>query len=88
MLKGKKGKSPYHKEEVKWIDSCSSSTWKTSEDIQEPVLCYTSGYVVKDTKLYVTIAASICLFTDDNHHISDQISIPKGCIVSRKKIKD
>ena len=74
---------------IDWVDSMSSSGWKTSEQIDEYIpkaLCQSAGFFVKETKDFIVLALSRDL-TEDNSPFADLISIPKVAILKRKKIR-
>lgn len=72
---------------IKWIDSVSLYTggWHSFEDIEgmEPTMIDTVGYLIKETKDYITVASSLNPF-----EASGDICIPKVCIKQKKIIKE
>jgi len=70
---------------VMWRDAEVHPSWETVDSIQLPTKLTTSfGYYIKETDDYFTIAAD---YDEATNHFNRFISIPKGMIQSKKKIK-
>lgn len=67
---------------ITWIDAATKSGW---HDISELGIaeCYAIGYLVKDTKEYLSLAVTI----SDDGGVLGTISIPKAWIKKRKRVK-
>lgn len=72
---------------VEWVDAESKSGWVDNEDAltwaknDETARCVSVGYVVAETKAYLTLAASF-----HNTAVSELTKIPLGMIRKRKVI--
>ncbi len=69
---------------IEWIDaraSCGWSVYQTSDDYGVDVVT-SAGWLIRDTKEYITLAGSISEKESNN-----AMSIPKGWIKKRKTIK-
>lgn len=73
---------------IEWVDSTSPggpSIWvdhATVEAISEPSVCYTVGFVVKETGTAITLAGSYSA-----NQLSGSMCIPKAAILRRLKVK-
>lgn len=67
---------------LEWIDSCSVSGWR-HEDHDGTSRIRTLGLFVRETPKYVTLTTST---SEHGNHV-DMISIPKSCIVRRKRVE-
>lgn len=71
---------------VIWDDSTQPvSRWRWVEDIEpeQPVRCYTVGFILHDTPDALTLAMSIGRDDGENEQASGVTTIPKSCIRSR-----
>lgn len=74
---------------LEWVDSVSvgGSAWTCKEEVAETdpykLIIQTVGFIVKETKLFITVASSIGEF-----QLGGNISIPKVAILKRKVIKN
>lgn len=83
-----KWKIPYPIVEVIWDDAASNSqSWVDLDDIVEPEQVNTTGFLVKETDEYVTVAASVSNEEDHIKTVGNTMTIPKGMIVSRREVK-
>lgn len=76
----------YDVELIVWRDAVSDLGWKVAEDIEPTQECRSIGLVVVDTNDHVVLGGS----WGDNGtamETNNRITIPKGWIVSRKKVK-
>lgn len=64
-----------------WVDATSDGLWSKPEELGLDS-CAAAGFLVKETKDFITIAAT---YHDDQ--VNAFISIPKGWIKKRKTIK-
>ncbi len=67
---------------IEWLDSkAASHEWEYYADLEElkPVICSTFGFIIKETKDYVTIA-----HTTSENQVLGRITIPRGCIKSQR----
>lgn len=89
-------KPPFSVVYFEWLDAASpdDAGWTDLKKVQstfEPHLCYTCGFLIKETKDYIIVAASISPATKDGisdtkAECGDFITIPKGWIKKRKKL--
>lgn len=70
---------------IKWRDSGSLYGWQCPTSIKEfkPIIAYTVGMMVEETKEYVKIVQT----TSNDGDMGNAFVIPKGCILSWKVIK-
>ena len=75
--------------EVFWVDSCSRGRWDSLTNYQKevPALCRTVGYLVKQTRTYITLALSQGDMTAMSNNVLDSISIPRGCVTRIRQLK-
>jgi hypothetical protein len=69
---------------VDWVDACSNSGWHSPEKPTDLAKIVSFGYLVKEDKDKVVLAASLDLRMDG---IGDSIAIPKGCITRIRTLK-
>ena len=70
---------------IQWEDSRGVTTgweWKDDVDPLPPVVIFSVGYLIKDTKRYKTLVQSV-----SDEQILGRLTIPSGCIKSIKKLK-
>lgn len=70
---------------IKWLDSkAAPHEWEYRDDLGtlEPVTCTTLGFIVKETKDYITIAHTI-----SDNQVLGRITIPRGCIKNKTSIR-
>lgn len=67
---------------VEWIDAVTEDGWGKAEDLDEVHMCNSIGFLVKETKMSISLAAS----TSDKEVNAVQ-TIPKAWIRKRKVIK-
>ena len=75
------GKGPIR---IEWLDHCSlQGGWKHASDADKltPATVLTVGWVVKETKKYITVAS---IWSED-YMVQGEICIMKNCIVKRTK---
>lgn len=81
-------KNPYPLIEVVWVDSTSHpDTWVAIEDIPDPARVNTTGFLVKETAVYIVVASSVSDEEDAIQTVGNTMTIPIGMIVSRTAIK-
>ena len=71
---------------VKWIDSASAAggPWSRYDSkFFGPVQCESLGFLIKDEKEFITVAAHI---DPENRNASGDLSIPRVAILSIKEI--
>jgi hypothetical protein len=75
--------------EVFWVDSCSRGRWAGLDDYRKerPAICKTCGYLVAQTKTYITIALSQGDMTAMSNNVLDSISIPRSCVTRIRRLK-
>ncbi len=79
----KKPKSPLSIIYVKWTDACGATgSWVTIAEIEEqPLECWTAGFLIHSTKKSVTIAATIALGHDGQpEQANSEFVVPMSCI--------
>jgi len=70
---------------VTWVDSAGTAHWddiKEAEEL-EPVICETIGFLVKETKDYITVVQSYA----NQEGVMHALSIPKVAVTKKKFIK-
>lgn len=71
----------YKRITVEWWDANSAHlTWVSKEDLPKPVKVITTGYKIVETKVYLTVCASMFKNTE-NPTFGDCICIPRPWIV-------
>jgi hypothetical protein len=76
-------------EKIEWLDHLtyeSNAAWHSLEDIEalEPVTCYTVGWVMKETRKYITVVST--LSTDGG--AKGEFTIIKGAVVKRTVLEE
>jgi len=66
---------------VEWIDAVSESGWQKIEDLDDAHLCTSIGFLVKETKLAISLAA-----TRSGKEVNCVQTIPKAWIKKKKQI--
>ena len=66
---------------VKWIDSASQGGWRGEGT--KPVMCYSAGFLVNETKKFIAVSAS----HDGDNWYNSIIAIPKCAVKSIKRFK-
>lgn len=78
---------PWPYVEVRWIDATSESSWKSSDELPNTTPVLSRGWLVRQTKVCITLAASIASLDEKPEQVTDKldcgeiITIPKGCII-------
>lgn len=65
-----------------WIDAVAEAGWSKVNEIDEVHLCKTLGYLVRETKLSITVATTI-----SGKEVNAIQTIPKAWIKKRKNIR-
>lgn len=72
---------------IDWIDSSTIRGWQHADDkpvgYYEPTKIQSVGYLVEDTKDFVTLTTSL----SENGGIIDPLSIPKVAIIKKRVLK-
>jgi hypothetical protein len=75
---------------ISWLDinSCDNA-WNTEEDLKElvPAICTTIGYLYEENKDWVKTFATYS-FNSDSLDVGDCVVIPRGVILSIKKLEN
>jgi hypothetical protein len=75
---------------ISWLDinSCDNA-WNTEEDLKElvPAMCTTIGYLYEENKDWVKTFATYS-FNSDSLDVGDCVVIPRGVILSIKKLEN
>jgi hypothetical protein len=75
---------------ISWLDinSCDSA-WNTEEDLKDlvPAMCTTIGYLYEENKDWVKTFATYS-FNSDSLDVGDCVVIPRGVILSIKKLEN
>lgn len=83
-----KWKIPYPLVEVIWDDAASNSaSWVDVDDVAKPEQVNTTGFLVKETDTYITVAGSVSNDEENIKNVGSTMTIPKGMIVSRREVK-
>ena len=81
-------KIPYPLVEIVWDDATSNSdSWVHLDDISVPARVNTTGFLVKETPVAVTIAGSVAADEDSIATVGNTMTIPLGMIHSRRVLK-
>ncbi len=81
-------KIPYPLVEIIWDDATSNSdSWVHLDEISAPARVNTTGFLVKETELAVTIAGSVAADEESISTVGNTMTIPLGMIVSRTALK-
>jgi len=92
MIFMKAGMKPinFDKVIISWLDinSCDNA-WNTEEDLKDlvPAMCTTIGYLYEDNKDWVKTFATYS-FNSDSLDVGDCVVIPRGVILSIKKLEN
>lgn len=87
-MSGAKFKIPYPLVEVIWNDAASNSdAWVHVSEIATPEKVNTTGFLVKETDEYITIAGSVSTDPDFIENVGNTMTIPIGMIVSRREVR-
>jgi hypothetical protein len=78
-------KIPYKFVSIIWNDAHSTSGWTGQKKLPDVSTIVSRGWVIEEGKKYVKLAASLTL-DEDKPEFGEAITIPKGCIVSRRRI--
>ncbi len=75
---------------ISWLDinSCDNA-WNTEEDLKDlvPAMCTTIGYIYEENKDWVKTFATYS-FNSDSLDVGDCVVIPRGVILSIKKLEN
>ena len=75
---------------ISWLDinSCDNA-WNTEEDLKDlvPAMCTTIGYLYEENKDWVKTFATYS-FNTDSLDVGDCVVIPRGVILSIKKLEN
>jgi hypothetical protein len=92
MIFTKAGMKPinFDKVIISWLDinSCDNA-WNTEEDLKDlvPAMCTTIGYLYEENKDWVKTFATYS-FNTDSLDVGDCVVIPRGVILSIKKLEN
>jgi len=92
MIFTKAGMKPinFDKVIISWLDinSCDNA-WNTEEDLKDlvPAMCTTIGYLYEENKDWVKTFATYS-FNKDSLDVGDCVVIPRGVILSIKKLEN
>ncbi len=92
MIFMKAGMKPinFDKVIISWLDinSCDNA-WNTEEDLKDlvPAMCTTIGYLYEENKDWVKTFATYS-FNTDSLDVGDCVVIPRGVILSIKKLEN
>lgn len=84
--------TPYPITYVLWSDSCVSGQgpWHSAEDLKEWLgerhLIESVGFLIFESKDHIVLAGSRH-GVDEGLRTADEMKIPKGCIIRRKRLK-
>lgn len=77
--------------EIEWVDSHSTSdgAWHSLDEARSsPNLnLHTVGYLIEDSKSYLTLVGSLSLVGDKVSQVSGDMTIPKCAIVKRRTLR-
>lgn len=74
--------------EVSWIDSAGNSGWRDLDDVlreagNDPLQCWTCGYLLEDNDEYVLVALNRTVHPDGSktrESVGDTIQIPRVAV--------
>lgn len=72
---------------IVWIDAESHNDWMEVKDLEDPSLCTTIGFLIKETEGFYYVAATISV-EGEALHTNNRILIPKVWIKEFTEIKD
>lgn len=76
---------------ISWLDinSCENA-WNNEEDLKDlvPATCTTIGYLYEDNKDWVKTFATYSFNSDSTLDVGDAVVIPRGVILSIKKLEN
>ena len=76
---------------ISWLDinSCDNA-WNTEEDLKDliPATCTTIGYLYEENKDWVKTFATYSFNSDSTLDVGDAVVIPRGVILSIKKLEN
>jgi hypothetical protein len=83
----------YDKVIVEWLDISSDGcddAWNTEEQLKDllPATCTTIGYLYEDNPHFIKTFATFSYNSDDSIDFGDCVCIPKGVVVSIKKLEN
>ncbi len=93
MIFMKAGMKPinFDKVIISWLDinSCENA-WNTEEDLKDlvPATCTTIGYLYEENKDWVKTFATYSFNSDSTLDVGDAVVIPRGVILSIKKLEN
>mgnify|MGYP001143363381 CR=1 FL=1 len=67
---------------VEWIDAVVEGSWIEPKDMDEVHKCQSIGYLVRETKLSISLAASVSV-----KEVNGVQTIPKAWIKKKKVVK-
>jgi len=82
--------APWPYVEVQWHDATSESCWRSAglnDDLPNASAIITRGWLVRTTKVCITIAASVAAINPKQGEknavdVGEIITIPRGCVLS------
>ena len=81
----------YDKVIIEWLDinSCDNA-WNTEDDLKDllPATCTTIGYLYDENKDWVKTFATYSFNSDSTLDVGDAVVIPRGVILSIKKLEN
>ena len=81
-------KIPYPLIEIIWDDATSNNAaWVHLDEISAPERVNTTGFLVKETDSYVTVAGSVSVEEESVQTVGNTMTIPVGMIISRRTVK-
>ena len=70
---------------IEWVDAITSDPWVSLDDAFEPMSCFTTGFILKETPDYIVLAGTYGVQDGDNQ-VCSRIAIPTGWIKKREVI--
>lgn len=67
---------------IEWIDAVTEQGWQKPADLMDAPTCLTIGFLVKETKLSISVAATI---SDDE--VNAVQTIPRAMVVRKRYVK-
>lgn len=73
---------------VTWVDAESTTEWISVDDLKDPTIVHTLGYLTKETTDTYFISASVYGDEKGKLTVGDTIAIPKAWVKEIFEIKD
>ena len=79
------GKKPLRFVEVEWHDAHSTAEWTERKSLPSVTKCVSRGWLLRDDKEAVTLAATLQVENGDD--VGEIVSIPRGMVQKMRTLK-